>query len=309
VSSWTSADIPDQTGRTVLITGANSGLGLRSAQALAGAGARVILACRNPAKAADALTEVKAAASGAEPVTVALDLADLSSVAACAQEVSQQLTSIDVLMNNAGVMAIPRRDTVDGFEMQFGTNHLGHFALTGRLLPLLLDAPAPRVVTTSSQVHRTGSIRWDDPNWHKRYSKWGAYAQSKLANLLFAYELDRRARAAGAALVSVAAHPGYAATHLQAVGPEMSGSALMARATAFANRHIAQSDVHGAWPLVYAATMDDVEGGSYYGPDGAFELRGHPKLARSSGRSRSEADAARVWALSERDTGITYAWN
>jgi len=308
VTSWTSADIPDQTGKTFLVTGANSGLGLRSAQALASAGARVMLACRNPDKAAEALTEVKNAARGAEPVTVSLDLADLSSVAACADEVGRQATQLDVLMDNAGVMAIPRRETADGFEAQFGTNHLGHFALTGRLLPLLLQAPSPRVVTTSSQGHRTGQMRWDDPHWHKSYGKWRAYGQSKLANLLFAFELDRRARAAKTSLVSVAAHPGYASTHLQAVGPEMSGSALMARGAALTNRIFAQSDTEGAWPQLYAATMDDVEGGTYYGPDRLFETRGHPKLVRATRRAYDESDAARLWTLSEQETGVTYPW-
>jgi NAD(P)-dependent dehydrogenase (short-subunit alcohol dehydrogenase family) len=308
VTSWTSADIPDQTGKTVLVTGANSGLGLRSAQAMARAGASVIIACRNPAKAAEALADVKDAARGAEPVAVSLDLADLSSVAACAEEVGGRATRLDVLMNNAGVMAIPRQETADGFEAQFGTNHLGHFALTGRLLPLLLQAPEPRVVTTSSQAHRIGKVRWDDPHRHDHYGKWRAYGQSKLANLLFAYELDRRARAARAPLVSVAAHPGYAATHLQAVGPEMSGNALMGRVMAFANRAVAQSDTQGAWPQLYAATMDDVEGGTYYGPGGAFQTRGHPKLVHASGRARNEADAVRLWTLSEEATGVTYTW-
>jgi NAD(P)-dependent dehydrogenase (short-subunit alcohol dehydrogenase family) len=308
MTSWTSADIPDQTGKTVLVTGANSGLGLRSAQAMASAGAHVMLACRNPVKAAEALTEVKNAARDAEPVTVPLDLADLSSVAACAEEVGHRATQLDVLMNNAGVMAIPHRDTADGFEAQFGTNHLGHFALAGRLLPLLLQAPTARVVTTSSQAHRTGKMRWDDLEWRKSYGKWRAYGQSKLANLLFAFELDRRARAANTSLVSVAAHPGYAATHLQAVGPEMSGNALMERGAAFTNRLFAQSDTQGAWPQLYAATMDDVEGATYYGPDGLFETRGHPKLVHASRRARDASDAARLWTLSEQATGVTYPW-
>jgi NAD(P)-dependent dehydrogenase (short-subunit alcohol dehydrogenase family) len=308
VTSWTSADIPDQTGKTVLVTGANSGLGLRSAQALAHAGAMVILGCRNPTKAAEALTEVKAEATGAEPFTVALDLADLASVAACAEAVGRSTDRLDVLMNNAGVMAIPRRETADGFEAQFGTNHLGHFALTAQLLPLLLQAPAPRVVTTSSQVHRAGKMRWDDVNGNRRYRKWSAYAQSKLANLLFAFELDRRARAADTSLGSVAAHPGYAATHLQAVGPEMTGNALMGRMTALGNRLVAQTDTQGAWPQLYAATMGDVVGGTYYGPGGAFQMRGHPKLVHASRRARRESDAARLWTLSEQDTGLTFPW-
>jgi NAD(P)-dependent dehydrogenase (short-subunit alcohol dehydrogenase family) len=308
VTSWTSADIPDQTGKTILVTGANSGLGFRSAQALARAGARVILACRNPTKAAEALTAVKNEATGAEPVSVSLDLADLASVSACVEEVGRFSEHLDVLMNNAGVMAIPRRETVDGFEAQFGTNHLGHFALTGRLLPLLLQAPAPRVVTTSSQAHRTGKMRWDDVQWRKRYRKWFAYGQSKLANLLFAFELDRRTRDKGTTLVSVAAHPGYAATHLQAVGPEMAGNNLMRRFTDIGNSLVAQSDTQGAWPQLYAATMGDVAGGTYYGPGGVFQMRGHPTLVRASRRARDAADAARLWTLSEQETSVTYPW-
>jgi NAD(P)-dependent dehydrogenase (short-subunit alcohol dehydrogenase family) len=308
VTSWTSSDIPDQTGKTALVTGANSGLGLRSAQALARAGAQVILGCRNPDKAADALTLVKADAKGAEPLYAALDLADLGSIEACAAEVGRHVDKLDILMNNAGVMAIPRRETADGFEAQFGTNHLGHYALTGRLLPSLLRAPAPRVVTTSSHVHRGGKMRWDDLHWRTSYRKWMAYGQSKLANLLFAFELDRRARDAGTALVSVGAHPGYAATHLQSVGPEMAGNSFMERATELTNKVFAQSDVQGAWPQLYAATMPDVEGGTYYGPGGVFEMRGSPKLAKTSAAARNEADAQRLWELSEHETGVVYSW-
>ncbi|MEY2454375.1 MAG: hypothetical protein QOD92_3949, partial [Acidimicrobiaceae bacterium] len=260
MTSWTAADIPDQTGRTVVITGANSGLGLRSAEAMARAGAQVLLACRNPAKAAEALEAVEACATTGTPSVIPLDLADLSSIESAAELIAERVGHIDVLMNNAGVMAIPLRRTADDFEMQFGTNHLGHFALTGRLLPLLLAAESPRVVSTSSQAHRIGKMRWDDLQWRKRYSKWGAYGQSKLANLLFVLELDRRATRDGSELIAAAAHPGYASTHLQAAGPEMAGSALMARAMAFGNRLVAQSDADGALPQLYAATMPDVKG-------------------------------------------------
>src|SRR3954454_11216999 len=181
MTKWNAADIPDQKGRTVLITGANSGLGLRSAEALARAGARVLLACRNPEKAAVALEAVEACATTAVPEVIALDLADLSSIAAAADAVAARVDHLDVLMNNAGVMAIPLRRTADDFEMQFGTNHLGHFALTGRLLPLLLAVDQPRVVTTSSQAHRIGKMRWDDLHWRKRYSKWLPCGQAKVA--------------------------------------------------------------------------------------------------------------------------------
>jgi NAD(P)-dependent dehydrogenase (short-subunit alcohol dehydrogenase family) len=308
VTSWTSADIPDQTGRTVFITGANSGLGLRSAQALARSGAQVILGCRNAGKAADALTEVKGEATGDEPFVVSLDLANLASISAAAEEVSRRVERIDVLMNNAGVMAIPRAETADGFEAQFGTNHLGHFALTGRLLPLLLRSTDPRVVTTSSQAHRVGRMRFDDPHWRKSYRKWPAYGQSKLSNLLFTLELDRRAKAAGSNLVAAAAHPGYAATHLQAVTYETSGNRLMGQIMNFANQYVAQSDAAGAWPQLYAATMPGVHGGQYYGPGGPFEMRGYPELVTPISAARRADDAHKLWDLSERETEVTYSW-
>jgi NAD(P)-dependent dehydrogenase (short-subunit alcohol dehydrogenase family) len=308
MTKWTAADIPDQTARTVLITGSNSGLGLRSAEALARAGARVLLACRNPAKAAEALTAVEACATTAAPSVVPLDLADLASVEAAADEVGRRVDRLDVLMNNAGVMAVPLSRTADGFEMQFGTNHLGHFALTGRLLPLLLAADAPRVISTSSQAHRMGRMRWDDLQWRKRYSKWMAYGQSKLANLLFTLELDRRAKAERTSLLAAAAHPGYAATHLQAKGPELAGQKLAGRVMDLGNRLVAQSDAEGALPQLYAATMPDVSGGDYFGPDGLFERVGAPtKVGRK--RAARDTDAAqRLWEISERDTGVTYHW-
>src|SRR4051812_24496462 len=216
MGKWTGADIPDQTGRTVLVTGANSGLGLRSAEALASAGARVLLGCRNLDKGAKALEEVRQVASGADPVLVPLDLADLTSVRKAADVVEGTVDKLDVLINNAGVMGIPKARTADGFEMQFGTNHLGHFALTGLLLPPLLRAPAPRVVTVSSRMHEIGRMRWNDLQGERGYRKWLAYGQSKLANLLFTSELDRWATDHRLPITAVAAHPGYAATNLQA---------------------------------------------------------------------------------------------
>jgi NAD(P)-dependent dehydrogenase (short-subunit alcohol dehydrogenase family) len=309
MSSWTSADIPDLDGLTVLVTGANSGLGLRSAEALASKGARVLLACRNPDKAATAMDDVASVASGPAPEVVALDLADLSSVGAAATDVAGRVDHLDVLMNNAGVMALPKVQTADGFEMQFGTNHLGHFALTGLLLPVLLEAPAPRVVTVSSQGHRMGRMRWDDYHWNSgRYAKWLAYGQSKLANLLFAFELARRADAAHTALKSMAAHPGYAATNLSTQGPAMSGNPLMGKASAMSDRMFGQPDVLGALPQLYAATMPDVVNGEYFGPDGLFESRGYPKRVTAKSAARSEADAARLWTASESMTGVTYDW-
>lgn len=309
MSRWSAADIPDQTGRTVLVTGATSGLGLRSAEALAAKGVRVLLAGRNPAKLDAALQQVTPLATGPAPEAVTIDLADLASVRGAAAEVAGRVERLDVLMNNAGVMALPLGRTVDGFELHLGTNHLGHVALTALLLPTLLAAPAPRVITTSSVAHRMGKIRWDDPQWERgTYSRWLAYGQSKLANLLFAFELDRRAERAGTALDSLAAHPGYAATHLQAQGPEMEGSRLKATGMAMLNRVVAQSDTQGALPQLYAATMPDASGGQYWGPDGIAEARGHPKRVGASGHATDDAAAARLWDLSEELTGVTFPW-
>jgi NAD(P)-dependent dehydrogenase (short-subunit alcohol dehydrogenase family) len=308
MTRWTTDDIPDQTGRTILVTGANSGLGLRSAEALAAKGARVLLGCRNEAKAKVARDAVAENATGPEPEVIKLDLSDLSSVAAAASAVDAAVPHLDVLMNNAGVMAIPKSKTADGFETQFGTNHLGHFALTAQLFPALRRAPAPRVVITSSTAHRAGKMRWDDLNWASgRYSKWLAYGQSKLANLLFMYELDQRTMAADVPLIAAAAHPGYAATHLQAVGPEAAGNRIMGSIMGGLNRIVAQSDADGALPQLYAATMPDVHGGEYFGPDGMFELRGGPQRAPKNGAAKDPDAARKLWEASEALTGVTFA--
>jgi NAD(P)-dependent dehydrogenase (short-subunit alcohol dehydrogenase family) len=309
--AWTADDIGDLTGRTVLVTGANSGLGFRSAEALAAHGARVLMACRNPEKGEAALADVRGQASGAEPELVQLDLADLSSVEAAAKDVGGRVDRLDGLVNNAGVMALPHRRTADGFEMQFGTNHLGHYALTGRLLPLLLAAPAPRVVTISSQAHRIGHIHWDDLQLERRYQKWPAYGQSKLANLLFAFELDRQAQAAGTNLVSAAAHPGYASTHLQEAGPEMSGGAwgrFNTRLMSLSNRVFGQTDAAGALPQLRALTDPGVRGGEYYGPGGAFEQQGHPVVVKAKKAAYDTGAAARLWDVSAELTGVTFTW-
>jgi NAD(P)-dependent dehydrogenase (short-subunit alcohol dehydrogenase family) len=294
--------MPDQTGRTVLVTGANSGLGLRSAEALATRGARVLMACRNQVKAAVALEAVRNAAADAPPEVVPLDLADLDDVRACAGRLIKGHDHLDVLMNNAGVMAIPHQRTRQGFEMQFGTNHLGHFALTGLLLPLLRRAQASRVVTVSSVVHRVGRIRFDD--WEQKcYSRWFPYIQSKLAHLLFTTELQRRSAAAGADLLAVAAHPGYAATNLS------SGLPTVYRLGAKVSDGLfAQPDRMGALPQLYAATMPDVGPDDYWGPDGFMERRGWPKRVGRSGGARDRDAARRLWDVSERLTGITYSW-
>jgi NAD(P)-dependent dehydrogenase (short-subunit alcohol dehydrogenase family) len=219
---------------------------------------------------------------------------------------SERYTALDILVNNAGVMAIPFRRTADGFEMQFGVNHLGHFALTGLLMPRLLAAPAARVVTVSSMVHRQGKMDFENLNGERRYSPWGAYCQSKLANLLFAYELQRRAEAAGVSLISVAAHPGYARTKLPLTGPEMEGSWLKRSFWALANVLVAQSAAQGALPSLYAATAPDVQGGDFIVPN-FFGWRGYPVKAKSSDASYNQADAARLWGISGQVTGVQFS--
>jgi NAD(P)-dependent dehydrogenase (short-subunit alcohol dehydrogenase family) len=299
MSRWTANDIPDQSGRHVLITGANSGLGLRTTLALAGKGARVLMACRNPTKAQDALRRVRSEHPSAQVELVSLDLSSLASIESAAEDVAVRLPHLDVLVNNAGVMAIPRTLTADGFEMQLGTNHLGHFALTGRLIPLLRKASAPRVITVASTAHRTGTIGFDDLMGEQTYRRWNAYGQSKLANLLFTAELDRRM---GDWLLAAAAHPGYANTHLQSG----QGNRLLELTMRLGNRILAQSDAHGAWPQLYAATMPDVQGNDYWGPGQLFELRGHPKRCERTTKAKSSADAARLWGLSEELTKVSF---
>jgi NAD(P)-dependent dehydrogenase (short-subunit alcohol dehydrogenase family) len=288
MSDWTPAQMPDQSGRTFVVTGANSGIGLAAARELAASGAQVVLAVRDTAKG-----EAAAAALSGNPEVRALDLADLASVRAFAEG----LDRIDVLVNNAGVMATPHRTTADGFELQLGTNHLGHFALTGLLLARIQD----RVVTISSPAHRMGRINLDDLQSERTYRRWPAYAQSKLANLLFMYELHRRLDAAGSPLRSVAAHPGYAATNLQS-----HTESIQDRIMALGNRLFAQSQEQGARPTLYAATTPDLPGGSYVGPDGFLEQRGNPKLVGSSGAARDEDTARRLWEVSEELTGVHY---
>ena len=302
MSDWTLNDMSDCPGETVVVTGANSGLGLEATHAFARKGAHVVMACRNVDAAEDARASIRDDVSGASLTVEELDLADLDSVRSFAESAAD-LGRIDVLCNNAGVMAIPRSETADGFETQFGVNHLGHFALTGLLLDSLREAPDPRVVTQSSGVHTNGKIDFDDLHGTDSYDKWGAYAQSKLANLLFAYELDRRY---GDELTSVGCHPGYAATNLQRRGPEQEGSRLKLAAMALANRVFAQSAEAGALPMLYAATTDRIEGGDYVGPGGLLNMRGAPETQRSSGRSYDEDTAERLWSVSEELTGVSY---
>jgi NAD(P)-dependent dehydrogenase (short-subunit alcohol dehydrogenase family) len=303
---WTVSDIADQHGRTAVITGANSGLGLQTARALAGKGATVVMACRNQEKGAAALQSVRDQHPAATVELLELDLADLASVRKAAEELLVRHGAIDMLFNNAGVMALPHRTTADGFEMQFGTNHLGHFALTGLLVDRLLSTENSRIVTISSTAHRIGRMNFDDLQSEKRYRKWRAYGQSKLANLLFTRELQRRLAARDASTIAVAAHPGYAATHLQTAGPEMSGSKIARAVQVMGNKLFSQTDAMGALPQLYAGTAPDVVGGEYFGPDGRFENKGHPTRVMSTKRAQNDEDARRLWSVSEELTGVRY---
>jgi NAD(P)-dependent dehydrogenase (short-subunit alcohol dehydrogenase family) len=301
-AKWTTAQIPDQKGRTAAVTGANSGLGLVTARELARKGASVVLACRNTDKGAAALERIKAAAPGAQVSVGALDLGSLASVEAFADEFRSSHAGLDLLINNAGVMAPPRRVTADGFELQIGTNHLGHFALTGRLIRAMEGREDARVVTLSSNAHKMGRINFDDLQSERHYNRWRAYGQSKLADLMIALEFDRRLRAAGSTVKSLAAHPGYAATNLQTAAAPLVDRTVMI----VTNLVLAQSAEAGALPSLYAATEPGLEGGSYVGPDGIGEFRGHPKLVSPSGAARDEQVAARLWTVSEQLTGVKF---
>jgi len=305
--AWTTSDMPDLKGRVIAVTGANSGLGFEASRGFAGRGARVVMACRNASKAEEARQKILGEHRGANVEVQTLDLASLASVRRFAQDLAQRTDRLDVLCNNAGVMALPRRETADGFEMQFGTNHLGHFALTALLLPTLLATPDARVVTTSSGAHKMGRMNFDDLHGKSSYGKWTAYGQSKLANLLFAYELDRRLKRKRATAISVACHPGYSATELQSAGPKMEGSSFMERMMELGNRLLSQDAATGTLPTLYAATAADVQGGDYIGPDGIGELWGHPKKVESNARSHDPEVAARLWKVSEELTGVSYA--
>jgi len=308
VEQWLEQNIPNLNGKTALITGANSGIGYEAARLLAMKGAHVVLAVRNTAKGGKAVREIRSAVPQADLEVMALDLASLASIRSFAALFTAGHDRLDLLINNAGVMAIPRSVTADGFEMQFGTNHLGHFALTGLLLSLLQQTPGARVVTVSSGLHRTGQIKFDDLQGEQSYSKWGAYGQSKLANLLFTYELQRRLTAAGSSVKSVAAHPGYAATNLQYGGSDRSDTSLQTRFMHVLNKVIAQSAEMGALPTVYAAAPA-VQGGDYIGPKGPAEQRGWPTKVQSSDRSHDRDAAARLWMVSEQLTGVSYAFS
>lgn len=306
-SRWTAQDMSEQSGRVAIVTGGNSGIGFEAAAALAARGAHVVLACRDPGRAKSAVDAIRERHGEASIETQALDLASLASIRAFADRALAEHPRLDLLVNNAGVMAIPRRTTADGFEMQLGTNHLGHFALTGLLIERLLATEGARIVTVSSTVHRSGKIHFEDLQLERSYGKWRAYSQSKLANLLFAFELDRRLRAAGARAASVAAHPGYAATNLQFAGARMENRRGLERFFAFGNRVLAQSAAMGALPTLFAATHPAVASGDYVGPGGFAEAWGHPKKVGASKRARDAAAAGRLWNESERLTGVRFA--
>ena len=291
---WSPSAIPDRSGTVAVVTGASSGIGLHTALELARAGTTVVLACRDAARGAAAAARIRRAVPSADIEVRLLDLADLSSVRSFAAGWARPL---DLLINNAGVMAPPPRLTADGFELQMGTNHLGHFALTGLLLPWFADRAGARVVTVASLAHRMGVINFSDLQSQRSYRRWAAYAQSKLANLLFAAELDRRL--AGHLAISVAAHPGLAATNLPAAGPAMSGHRITAALLGMGTRLVCQSSARGAWPTLFAATAPGVHGGEYFGPDGLLETRGRPGLAERSAAAADPAVAERLWVVSQ----------
>jgi NAD(P)-dependent dehydrogenase (short-subunit alcohol dehydrogenase family) len=299
MSKWTTADIPDQTARTAVITGANTGLGYETASALAAKGAHVVLAVRNLDKGKAAADLISARTPGASVALQELDLTSLESIRGAAEQLRSSYDEIDLLINNAGVMMTPKSTTKDGFELQFGTNHLGHFAFTGLLLDRVLAAPGSRVVTVSSVGHRFArGIRFDDLRWDRDYSRVGAYGQAKLANLMFTYELQRRLT--GTNTIAAAAHPGGSNTELARNLP----AAIRGAATVLAP--LMQGPDMGALPTLRAATDPGVLGGQYFGPDGFGEQRGYPKVVASSSASHDTDAQRRLWAVSEELTGVVY---
>jgi NAD(P)-dependent dehydrogenase (short-subunit alcohol dehydrogenase family) len=309
MSHWTAAQIAPQHGKLSYITGANSGIGFHAALELARAGAGIILACRDKAKAEAARQRILAAIPQAQLEIAQLDLASLGSVRAAAQSFFATNRRLDLLINNAGVMAIPqRRLTSDGFELQLGTNHFGHFALTGLLLPALLKpstaAPA-RIITVSSIAHRGATMDFANLNWEHDYKPWPAYRRTKLANLLFGFELQRRIERARATALSLVVHPGVSNTNLFAAGPG-TGKGIGAVMAPLVIRLVAQSDAQGALPTLYAATSSEVQGGRFYGPHGFKEMRGYPVEVRAEGQACDKVMAARLWQVSEQLTGVSY---
>ncbi|MBZ4318061.1 oxidoreductase [Streptomyces huiliensis] len=305
-NGWTLDDMPEQKGRTAVVTGANSGIGYVTSRELARRGARVVLACRDATRGRAAEDLLRRQVPGADVRLARLDLADLESIRSFAAELPEE--RLDLLVNNAGVMALPRRRTADGFEAQFGTNHLGHFALTGLLLPRMRDAGyGARVVTVSSGMHFAGTVDPRDPQMDRGYRRWTAYARSKSANLLFVHELARRLAADGSPLVAAAAHPGFAATGLQTAGVRMEGRRRAERVVAAATRLIATSAEAGALPTLYAATAPDVRQDDFIGPGGPL-MRGAPARSPRAPWARDDRAAEGLWRMSERLTGVRWGW-
>ncbi len=292
--NWTAKDMPNLEDTIAVVTGANSGIGFEITKQLAGRGALVVMACRDLQKAKSAAAAISKTNPDAALHPLQLDLADLTSVRTFARDFKSHFDKLTLLINNAGIMVPPPGKTADGFELQFGVNHLGHFALTGRLLDVLLETPGARVVTLSSGAHRMGKLDFDNLHAQKSYKPWAAYGQSKLANLLFTSELQRRLERAGAELIAVAAHPGYTGTNLQ----QHSGIAFL--------NVLAQNTEKGALPALYAATTPSVRGGDYFGPDGFAEMRGYPKQVTTSAAARDADVAGRLWETSEKLTDIYY---
>ncbi|MEU6661106.1 oxidoreductase [Streptomyces sp. NPDC046821] len=304
MSGWNASDIPDQSGRTAVVTGANSGIGYITARELARKGAHVVLACRSEARGTAAVDRLRAEVPGAQAEFAELDLGDLSSVRKFAGAYGSG-GKLDLLINNAGVMALPEGRTADGFETQFGVNHLGHFALTGLLLPRLLDTPGARIVSVSSGFHALSNIDITDLNSEHRYRRWIAYGRSKTANLLFVHELARKLAARGSDVVAAAAHPGYASTNLQTAGARMEGRKAAERVMELGNRIFAQSAEGGALPTLYAATAPGVGPDSFTGPS-VMMMRGAPAKSWRARWTLDDASGERLWAASEQLTGVTY---
>jgi NAD(P)-dependent dehydrogenase (short-subunit alcohol dehydrogenase family) len=303
---WSPDDIGDQTGRVALVTGANSGIGFATARALADKGAHVVLACRNPERARHAADELESDLDRSSIELLSMDLSDLVAVRRSAAQFLAEHARLDVLVNNAGVMGTPYRQTPDGFELQMATNHLGHFALTGLLLDRLVTSGRSRVVTVSSLMHRLGHIDFDDVAGLKIRNTWSHYGNSKLANLLFTAELDRRLRAAGESVVAVAAHPGWTRSNLIGNGAALGNGRVRARVGSAFGTLLGQTAAAGAWPTLYAATSPDVQSGQFIGPGHLAELFGPPTVVAPNRRARNLADAARLWAVSEELTDVRY---
>ncbi|MBN1265130.1 MAG: SDR family oxidoreductase [Anaerolineales bacterium] len=305
-TKWNAKNIPTQAGKTALITGANSGIGFASALVLADKGAVVILACRSMEKGEQAIRQIQKAVPDAKLDLQQLDLASLSSIHSFSDRIHQAYPQLDLLINNAGVMNIPRKLTEDGFEKQFGTNHLGHFALTGLLIDLVFAAENSRVVTVSSIAHLNGAINFDDLMGEESYNGSEAYRQSKLANLLFTLELARRLEVKGLSTISVATHPGITHTNLIAAGPEMRGKPVQKWFMKAATVLFAMPSWQGALPQLYAATAADVKNGEYFGPDGFQEMKGYPRRAFRTDTAQDAELAQRLWEISEQLTGVVY---